>query len=112
MEIQINSIFNPIDKLAERTLDETKYFIYPPYSVKDDVKALGGKWDVISKKWYILDKKNELFELYRKVYIKNIYDKKEFYKANNGHWDYNNKIWITYASNEILKPYFSDLIEK
>jgi hypothetical protein len=26
-----------------------------PYSDKDKVKALGGKWDMSTRKWYVLD---------------------------------------------------------
>ena len=117
-----NTIFNPKDKLREQSppppepiqkleklpLSQTKEKIYiiPPYESKDDVKAEGGIWDCELKMWYIKDKENKLYELYKKQCLVNDYSLKDYYKNNKGKWDHHLKHWYTYNSNEKLQEHF------
>jgi hypothetical protein len=49
-----------------------------PYSDKDKVKALGGKWDMSTRKWYVLDPSNlKPFVQWMST------DVKAFYRNNN-----------------------------
>lgn len=48
-----------------------------PYSEKEDVKALGGRWNPIKKKWYILNTKNNIDKCSRWIPD----DNKEIYKC-------------------------------
>ena len=80
--------------------------IYPPYSKKDEVKNAGATWLSAKKYWYILNKDNELYELYKRRNLLNIYELKDIYKQNEGKWDIDSKMWYTYNSNELLKEYF------
>lgn len=43
--------------------DAALFFLTVPYGEKDEAKALGAKWHVASKKWYVAaDKDRELFK--------------------------------------------------
>lgn len=45
-----------LDRTEFARLDLPKTWLRVPYSEKDIVKALGGRWDAIEKKWYCLGK--------------------------------------------------------
>ena len=107
MENQNISIFNPKDKLKEQVCEPKVIFkIYPPYSKKDEVKSAGATWLATTKYWYVLNPDNELYQLYKRRDLLNIYELKELYKKNDGKWDVNSKNWYTYNSNDQLKEYF------
>ena len=80
--------------------------IYPPYSKKDEVKNAGATWLSAKKYWYILNKDNELYELYKRVELNVNYNKKDFVKENEVIWDKENKTWFTYQSNTKLIDFY------
>ena len=98
----------PIQKLEKLPLSQTKEKIYiiPPYESKDYVKENGGFWDIKCKMWYISDKSNKLYELYKKQCLVNDYSLKDYYKENSGKWDISKREWYTYNSNEKLQEHF------
>ena len=116
-----NTIFNPKDKLREESppppelkLEKLplrrepieRIYIVPPYESKDDVKENGGIWDPEFRSWYITDKENKLYKLYKKQCLVNDYNLKDHYKNNEGKWDNLKKHWYTYNSNQKLQEHF------
>jgi hypothetical protein len=72
-----------------------KHFLYCKFEEKEDVKSLGGKWDVDLKSWYC-DSMTEKLKEYRVVNITIPYDEKDKYKEKYSiRWSPNEKSWIT-----------------
>ena len=97
---QINTIFNPKDKLNER--NEKKYFIdLMPYEKAYIARENGFKYDKIFKKWFTYDADHDLLKEFKRKDI----DFYKFKKDNSLYYDNETKKWYTYANNETFKNY-------
>lgn len=68
-------------------------YINLPYSIKDEGKKLGARFDIIKKSWYVIDE--DEFDLFELVKINVPYIIKDVVKQNGGIWDKNDKCWKT-----------------
>jgi hypothetical protein len=72
-----------------------KHFLYCKFEEKEEIKSLGAKWDLNSKKWFSESMTEKLKE-YREVNITIPYDEKEKYKEKYSiRWSPNDKSWVT-----------------
>ena len=83
-----------------------KIYICPLFDSHNQVKLDGATWCYNKRSWYILDKNNELYSLYKKQYLFNNYDLISLYKQHNARWDPRRKAFYTYNSNKFLQEYF------
>lgn len=94
------TIFNPSDKLSERT-DKKFYLEFIPYDKSNDARKNGFKFDPDNKKWYTLDESHHLLNKYKKSFI----DFNRFKKENSIFFDTETKQWYTYTGNDYFKNY-------
>ena len=75
-----------------------------PYDVnRNEIKALGGKWNKQLLKWQTNADNIELVDKYELVYLKNVkYADKDYIKQYDGNWDVSTRMWYTYKSNTYL----------
>lgn len=71
-----------------------KKFLHVPFSDKDEVKALGGKWDKDSKAWYIMDGACEdRFKKWTRIYLNVPFVERMKAKSMGALWDPNEQKW-------------------
>lgn len=77
--------------------------LFVPYSEKNEVKALGAKWDSTNRKWYCFNSQSEIFEKWHnervKIYIKSRYDDRMIVKALGCEWDKERRLWYCHEDN-------------
>ena len=72
-----------------------KHFLYCKFEEKEEIKSLGAKWELDSKKLFFESMTEKLKE-YREVNITIPYDEKDKYKEKYSiRWSPNEKSWIT-----------------
>ncbi len=102
-KVRNEKLFQEVDFVPEIE-DDRKNFIDVPYRDKDKVKALGAKWDIQNKSWFIpagLDKSKfaewqpkERKEPEKRDYIKVPKSEKDEAKALGARWDSARKSWF------------------
>jgi hypothetical protein len=81
-----------------------KYFIDIPFKLKDEAKALGAKYDVDNKKWYV--EKESQQQKFEKVYLQVPYDDKDVVKDLGCIWSKDYKKWWTCKfNNKLINQY-------
>jgi DNA polymerase III epsilon subunit-like protein len=80
--------------------ESKKSYLNVPFSEKDDVKALGARWDKETKQWYIPDHTNpSQFAKWMKVYLQVPYSDRAEAKALGALWDATEQKWYTQSGN-------------
>lgn len=83
-----------------------KIYIDVPYSLKNEAKTKGAKFDPENKKFYIDDE--QFLKLYSRTYLKIPYEDRKIAKDNGCLFDGQLKLWYTIdlnADNENLKQF-------
>lgn len=86
---------------VRRTLSSVeKTFLDVPFESKDEVKALGARWDVEAKKWFVPAGVNpSVFQDFLKVYISVPINEKKDAKVLGAKWDKEKSKWFVVSSN-------------
>ena len=86
-------------------------FLHVPYSEKELVKQLGGRWNPSKRSWYCQRSEKKKFIKWwkekNKIYIESDYDERSKVKELNGHWCKERRCWYGYATDKKLLESFS-----
>lgn len=94
--------------------DNEKVYLYIPYARKDEVKALGARWDKEQKLWYSTRQNIESSDLKKylekpkRVYYLILYDEKEEAKKLGAKWDKEESKWYAMSDNEAFHEKYKD----
>ena len=86
-------------------------FLEVPYEHKDIAKSNRCFFNMTAKQWSISpsnENYDTMVQLFKIVYLKNIFENREIYKLNGAKWSQLHKSWYTYKSNIKLVEYFED----
>ena len=71
-----------------------------PFSLKNEVKLAGGKWDMEKKQWYISEKEMiSALNVFKIVYLDIPFKEKERAKQAGAKWDMEKKQWYSNTKN-------------
>ena len=94
--------------LTDEPVTIEKFYICPIFELKEEIKLNGARWDSDAKSWYVTNRDDKLYEMYKKKYLLNKYENIDIYRENNARWSSTEKYWYTYNTNEELKEYFTE----
>lgn len=112
---------NTDKKQARVKKSEIGTYLDVPFAEKDEVKALGARFDTTQKMWYVPKGKDitafakwapsQNVTSVKKVYVKVPFSMKDEVKAAGAYWDVNKKKWYFQSTNKRLRE-FSDYVVK
>lgn len=83
---------------------ESIKYLHVPFSEKEQVKKLGGRWDKTKRRWFCLKNEREIFSKWHKqrerIYIKSDYEQRLEVKAHGCEWDKTKKKWYCFETNK------------